>query len=373
MKDSWIVALLTVLGLGFMLAIIWEQREYSLTGKNDFAHLYNCALLVDGDDLYNQERFYELSVETTGAYSKNQGCTRPPYHYAMLWPLRWFSYLAAYGLWQFVSVMACIGFLVLWRPPDAALTVLYFCFSLPIFAALMNGQDNPLLLFVIAATMALHRRGREFLAGAVFSLCAAKFHLFLLTPILILGQRNWRFGRGFLAGAGVLVAASFAVAGWSWPLAYYEAVSNPVYTPNFGLMPNLHGAASGLVGSTAWEIALGASTIAAAWIVSRRANFEYAFACCLLGGLLLSYHSYLHDAATLLPALLTIVSGERPPMLKFAAYVLLFPLTYFCVVFGWPYSSFVVVIMLAIVYLMAYGVLREPAEQQALEPALTRA
>ena len=224
-----------------------------------------------------------------------------------------------------------------------------------------------MLLLWVASSMKLRSKGKPFAAGIVFSLCAAKFQLLLLTPVLLVAQRSWRFTRGLLTGGTVLATVSFLAAGRSWPQQMYEMATRPEFSPNPGLMPNRHGALSYVPFGSWLEVLVGLSVLIAVWIVARRTSFPYqpvvevkvaknrvqpanslqakcfvswvmtggelvavpifpscttfatgcyALACSPAGGLLISYHSYLPDYALLLPACLTILVGTEVLLLR---------------------------------------------------------
>ncbi len=252
-----------------------------------------------------------------------------------------------------------VGFIALWRPPDFWQTLLFTCLCFPAFAAFINGQDVPLILLWLAVSMKLQAKQKPFAAGVIFSLCAIKFQLFVLTPVLLVAQGSWRFTRGLLAGGAVLAAVSFLAAGWSWPQQMYAAATTAEFSPNPGLMPNLHGALSSLPFGSWLEILVGLSVVAAVWIVARRMSFSYALACSLAGGLLISYHAYLPDYALLLPACLTVFVTTEMLLLRGLALFLLVPPAHLLASVGYPTSLPVVAAILLLVYLMAYEAWRK--------------
>jgi hypothetical protein len=81
-------------------------------------------------------------------------------------------------------------------------------------------------------------------------------------------------------------------------------------------MPNLHGLLSGLPHALYLEGFAGLAVLVAAWAPLRQAPFPAGLALTLLGGLLLSFHSYLMDAAILLPATLIVLAGTTRRWLK---------------------------------------------------------
>ena len=75
-----------------------------------------------------------------------------------------------------------------------------------------------IVLGLSAAAVALDEADRPWLAGLCLALCSIKFHLFVFTPVALLLHRKWRFAAAAALGVALELAASFAVAGWRWPL-----------------------------------------------------------------------------------------------------------------------------------------------------------
>jgi Glycosyltransferase family 87 len=367
MKDSWILGLLGTIALCFMLGMVWQQREWVLRGANDFIPLSCGPRLMERGQLYDYKALEGEQVRYTGMYSETHGYIRLPFHAVLLWPLSRLPYPVAYGIWQALAIGSFVGFILLWKPPDAPKTFLWASLSMPAFVSLMRGQDLCFVLLIVAVSMWLVRRERWFLAGAIFSLCAVKFHLFLLLPIVLLAQRRWAFSKGLLAGGGVLAAVSFAAAGWRWPLEFVASATNPLFSPNVGQMPNVHGLLAGIPFDTAIEVAVGALIACGMWVVARRSSFSFAFAYALVGGLLLSHHAYMLDMAILLPACLTLSEESRWRWVRVAAMLLLLPPVHVAVEIGRPSSGVVVVLMLALVLLV---VLEARASEQVSEQPL---
>jgi Glycosyltransferase family 87 len=248
-----------------------------------------------------------------------------PFYAALLWPLSLLSYKTAYGVWWLLRIGALAAFVALWRIPSRADTILFTVLSLPVFASLATGQDSILLLLFIAVAFRYWEKGRDYAAGLALSLCAIKFHLFVLLPLLFWRQRLGRMAAGFGSGAAALAAVSFAVEGWRWPLDYFGVLTDGRVHPGADSMPNLHGLFAALPHGVYLEVLAAAAVVLAAWVTLRAVPFPAGFALTLIGGLLLSFHSYLMDAAILLPALLIVVSGTNRHGLKIAATLLLSP------------------------------------------------
>ena len=367
MKDSWILSLLGVVSLCFMFGMIWQQREWVFRGANDFIPLSSGARLLATGELYSYKALQREQVSYTGMYSETHGYIRLPFHAALVWPLSRLSYPTAYWIWQGLSIAAFAGFIALWHPPELAKTFLFAALSMPVFVSLMRGQDVCFLLFVIALSVWLVRGHRGFAAGLVFSLCAAKFHLFVLAPILIVAQRRWSFGKGLLAGGGVLALVSFAAAGWSWPVEFIHSAMNPIFSPNVGQMPNLHGLLAGMRFDRELEIVLGLLIAAGMWWVARRTPFRYSLAYALAGGLLLSHHAYMLDMAFLLPAGLVLIEESRSRIVKAVATLLLIPPLHVAVELGRPSSVVAVLLLVVLVCAIVYEA-RARQRQEADSP-----
>ena len=349
----------SIVSFAFMLTWVLEVEQAGRVP--DFAVFYSAPHLLETGDLYNTQRLHELERTFTGAYSEEHGYLRPPFHALLYWPLSRLSYSTARACWTVVLVLAFAGFIAFWPGPSPMATLMFASLAMPVFAAFTAGQELPLLLLFLAGAAVLLRRGRAFGAGLLLSLCAIKFHLFLLLPLLLIGGKYWRALGGLLAGGSILLAASFAAAGPLWPLLAVRAAMNLQFSPRAALMPNLHGMLAGLSQGWVVEMILSAAVAAAVWVVARRAPFLVALACALTGGLLLSYHAYFVDFAILLPAGLAVLASSRLGVQRLLAALLISPVSYLLLVMGFPYSLPVVLGMLTLVGLSAYEVLRAGA------------
>ena len=361
MNDSRILVALSALGLCLMLAMVWQVRGAAGGRLSDFAAFYAGAKLLEEGKLYDAGRLQQLELAHAGKYSPEHGYVRPPFHAAMVWPLSRLEYSKAALAWNVVLAAALIGFVVLWRPPRWEVTLFFTSFSAPAFFGFTNGQDITVVLFFIALAACLQRRGLQFAAGLAFSFCAAKFHLFLLIPVWILGQRAWRFGGGLVTGGGVLLLVSFLAAGWSWPVEFFDSATRAEFSPHPDLMPNLHGLFAAVPYGAWLEVLIGTGLAVATWLVARRMDFRYSLAFALAAGLLLSYHAYLPDMALLLPAGLTVICASNLRLLKLLAAVLLLPPAALGIIFGFPASAVAVVGVLLLVVLMTYEALKHDA------------
>lgn len=347
-RDAYIFALLSAIALCAMAATVHSQGKRFSEGRNDFTPLYSGAYALEQGKLYDQPTLLAIEDERAGFHSEEHGYIRLPFHAAFMWPLSRLPYQSAYVVWQILSLLAVVGFVALWRPPPFWEVLVWTSMSFAVLHVWLKGQDVSFLLLALAVTAMLHRQGRVFAAGLVFSLCAAKFHLFLLTPVLIFARRDWPFLKGLLSGGATLALISFAVAGPAWPLEFLEAALTPKFSPGEANMPNLHGALSPLPGALALEVMASIAAAVAVWFAARRTDFQFGLAASLIGGLLLSRHSYLLDCAILLPACLTVLAVSNFKMSKVAAAALLMPPGALAIGVGSPYSAIAVGVALAL-------------------------
>ena len=190
----------------------------------------------------------------------------PCYAWALK-PLGWLPYHTAYVVWEVLLLAAFVGFITLWPGVGTARRWLVCCWSLPAFVSLVNAQGMTSCCCSGPQFAArLVRAKKPWVAGMVLALCASKFHLFGLVPLVILAQRRWRMAGGVVFGASVLLALSFAVAGQNWPLSYFAVLTHPGMSTGLDQMPNLHSLLGTSVGMPV-QIALG--LIIAACLFSR--------------------------------------------------------------------------------------------------------
>jgi len=300
---------------------------YIIHGNNDFDGFYAAAQLAGSADLYNLEAV-KRAESKLGGIPRFLPIVRLPFYIAMISPLRLLSYQMAYWAWQSVSLAAVLVFVCFWPGPGKWVTAMACCWSAPLLDCFIVGRDVPVILMVLAVSLALFFRGRHFAAGCVLSLCLIKYNLFLPLPLLIVGKRLWRFGGGILVGGSVLVVVSFAVGGWSWPRQYVAMLTAAM--PRYEAMPNLHGLFSQSHGIALEAAGVGA-TLLAAWLVIRGEDTARGIAALLAAGLLTSYHAFFGDAVIMIPVSVCLISQARSLPGKLAGIFLLCPLAY------WPF------------------------------------
>ncbi|HVO97391.1 MAG TPA: glycosyltransferase family 87 protein [Bryobacteraceae bacterium] len=348
------------LGIALISTLAGLQWHRTVRGQNDFAALYAGATLAGTPDLYSRSANEALIQSTTGGIMKSVMYTRPPFYAVLLKPLASLPYLVAYGIFCCLSIASILWFVIRFSKECEALP-LCASFSIPVAAFLPQGQDAPLLLMFTGASILLTRRRRDFLAGAVLSLCAIKFHLFLLLPLLLLVKKRWRILAGAAAGTATLALIGVAGAGTHALAGYAAVLRDPWINFSTEMMPNLHGLAAGLTrGAAGPMVDAGmacATTAVFLWISQKSDNYEFLFGLSLLCSLLISYHSGISDLILLLPVLVLMAGSSADKPLRISLVILLTPIPYFT---GLGINLMIPALMLVVLALAALSVASLP-------------
>jgi hypothetical protein len=346
-RTNVIVAILIVLGiLGHVHAYL--GRAPSAICGTDFPIFYAGAKLLVTGDLYSVAAVQSVQRREIGCTSAVAAFIRLPYFAALVWPLTLLPLGVAFAVWRIGLLAAGVGFVASFRQ-HWKWALLACVWSFPLAWDFDNGQDVSLLLLAIAAGTVLAARGRPFAAGLCWSLCAAKFHLLVFLPLLLI-VRNRRAAAGLAAGGAVLLGISFAVGGWNWPGRYLSALLHHNIDP---VPLELHNIRGLVQGSLAGEIVLGLTVVAAVWMVCRRAPFEISLSAALAGGLLVSHHLTASDWAILLPVGLTLGMQAPTRYIRIGAVLMITPLVTY--LWGIPaLTRLPDLALLGLVYALAY-------------------
>jgi hypothetical protein len=315
----WLVALLCLAGILVVYGLVFAAGiDKARAGADDFLGLYASARLAGTPGIYDANLIRQVQLERAGVTGESlHFSTRLPCFPLLLWPLAQLPYSTAHAIWYGLRFVAVAVFVLAWPHAERSLTALVCCWSMPLAAGLANGQDAPLLLLWIGLAAWLEETERPFAGGLALSLCAAKFHLFLLLPLVLWRHRRWRVLQGGLTGGIVLAVLCWFSGGWDWPVRYIRAISGSAIHPNPQLMPNLHGF---LADTPSWlEVVLSLLVVGGALILIPRTDYFTGLAIALGGSLLISYHAYTADAVTLVPAALLLIPYAGAAVLRYLA------------------------------------------------------
>ena len=285
---------------------------------SDFNEFYSASKLAGSGQLYDWQSIQAIEQ----AHGDTIPFGRFPVYAILFKPLTLLPFAYARAAWLAINAVALILFAVLWPTARRDRLAMSLCWSCPAALLLSTGQDTGLYLFFVALGVRLLHDGRDFAAGLVLSLCAAKIHLALGIPVFLIAQRKWiAISAGALSGVGQL-AISFAAEGRDWPAKLLHLASISEFSPAVQKMPNLFGLTFWLPYAGLIEACLAVAVLAAVWLISRSATPAAGATAAIVGGLLVSHHAYVYDAVLLLPAL--ALAWELPVFAERLPYWVLF-------------------------------------------------
>jgi len=313
-----------------MLAVALTGFAFNLVfflanDNRDFNQYYAAGKLVGTGHLYDWDAIRTLELQ----YNENViPFGRIPAFAVAIKPFTWVSYKLARALWLGAGIAALAAFVMLWPVSSRARACAAVCWSLPAALCLSLGQDSILFLFFATCGLKLLLRGKEFWAGAAFSLCAGKPHLALLVPVFLAGKNKWKALLGAVVGGLIITSVSFAAEGLAWPAQLLSLMQLPQFDPAPFRMPNLRGLLEPLGGGLLLEVTVAGLVMVVVWFISRRAALPVGASLALAGGLQIGHHSYAYDGVLLLPALLLVFETPHPAWMRLWAMVLFSPIPY---------------------------------------------
>jgi Glycosyltransferase family 87 len=326
----WLLGTLLIHALFF-----WDSKDLVWKGYPDFTIYYTAGTMVRrgwARQLYNEAKQFEVQRNFAPRVSSRFGAlpfNHPPFEAALFAPLSFLPYRSAYLLWLVANLGMLAAVPIVLRahvPLIGAFPILVWILAslafLPIFLALLQGQDAILLLLLYVLAFASLKSGRPVWAGAWLAGGLFKFHLvlpFLALLLLEVPQRR-RIACGFLAVAAVLLAASTAIVGIEGMLSYPRYVLSLEAATAGGAikpsdMPNVRGLLSLLAPSLPnfnWVVILLSAILflVAAWIARSSASDPrgLVFSLLLFTTVLVSYHSLGYDLSVLALPMLVLAA-----------------------------------------------------------------
>jgi hypothetical protein len=306
-----------------------------LGGRADFRQLYTSGFMVSSGyarQLYDYDIQLHFQNKLVSKADIALPGDHPAYEALLFVPLSLLRYRTAYFV--FVAVNVGVLALVFWmlHPHMENLTAIFwwlpvamFLGFLPAAAALMQGQDSILLLFLLAAAMIALNRGQELTAGALVGLGLFKFQIVIPIALLFFVWRRWRFSAGFTFSTGAVAGISLWLVGFAQAKVYARSLvsmsvslSSILDQFKYGIypsaMPNLRGLLFGVLRGRVpgfWlqtvTIAVSAAAFILVAILAKKQLGEDLFLIAITVGTLVSYHVYIHDLSVLLiPVIVTL-------------------------------------------------------------------
>ncbi|HUK17225.1 MAG TPA: glycosyltransferase family 87 protein [Bryobacteraceae bacterium] len=294
-----LLLLVAAAGIGFWgWRFVRMPRDLSVC-TTDFSAFYAGGKLAGTPQTYSPEAVFAAEDRATGCHIDNLIFIKPPFYAVLMWPLAQLPFAAAIFIWRVLGLAALGVFLWLW-PGDRLAHLAGCAWFLPVATSFNVGQDVAFVLAAATGAYLLLRKGRFWLAGILFGVCAIKFHLLLLLPLLIVHRRWWRTAMGALATGAVFLAISFAAYGAGWPRRYWTALGDPRLHPYPWNMVNLAGL---FRYQWNWAIACAIPVALLCWYLIAAGKLELAVAAVLAGGTLIAPHNTISDGVLFLPLL----------------------------------------------------------------------
>lgn len=314
-------------------AVFWNVRESVRKGYSDFAIYYSAGTIVRqglGRRLYDNATQFKIQREFSPEVAIRFGelpYNHPPFEAAWFVPFTYVSYPRAFALWDVANLAMLVSLPFLLRShlselqnyswPLWVLTSLAF---FPIFAALLQGQDAILLLFLYALAFVCLKKNRDAFAGAWLALGLFKPHLVLPFVFLLLLQERKRLLYGFLPMAAVLALVSTAIVGGEGIKLYPAYVVHLEETLAGGAiipsdMPNLRGALdvflSGVPHMVTAVLVISLGLLLYTGLECRRVGknlFDLKFSLAAVATVLVSYHAMIYDLSLLMVPVLLLAN-----------------------------------------------------------------
>ncbi len=277
----------------------------------DAASFRNGAQFVGTPDLYNVDAYVAVQKQEFPAPAAYRQFLRPPWYATAVGWLADMPYRAAMNAWRIAMAGMALLFIAAW--PSRFRAALAICWSIPLLSAMLQGQDDGVLLSAMAFSLLLLRHERNVLAGVVLSICAIKPHLFIFIPIALVAARKSRIGLGLAAGLGLQMVISFVVQGAAWPVDYLRVIlsggPSDAFTNGVSLI-NLFkeiGPGAELTASILFIAAGGVYVFR----LARTAPFTHSLCVAVATAVITSPHAFLQDMLLVVPLALLSLDIDR--------------------------------------------------------------
>jgi hypothetical protein len=219
--SPFLVGSIFYLAVGIALAI-FVLIPSGLTARMDFRAMYvgGYLLRTDPGHLYDLARQKELEDSLFGAHFGVLPFAHLAPEALLFLPFSLLSFRTAYlciVIFNIVMAGACFfaardafsHIFAPWQPRPGFAIFVY----IPVFFAIVHGQDSLLLLLFYCLAWRELSRGRTFSAGAFAAVVLLKPHIGLIAGLLLALRLGWRFLTGFAAAAVALALAFYALVG----------------------------------------------------------------------------------------------------------------------------------------------------------------
>ena len=318
--------------------VLWRPIR---AGRNDFPTFYSRAQMVregQGARLYDYEAQNSF-IRRVSAVPR-EPFNHVPYELLIFIPFTYLQFIPAYIAWSLLDLGMLAGVVLLlqnFRPSGSS-----FCFIFlivlgfyPVWYCLLWGQDSIVLLFLFALSFWFWKRGKEDAAGFVLALGLFRPQLVLPFVLVAFLAGKWKFVRGFIPGAVLVVTLSTWVVGFHGMADYARILvsqgtekSARVLDQQWKIDPArmatwrgfLWVSLPGEVPSSVRNFLLLSGTFVGLFWAAKKlrsakdsASFDLSFAMSVAIIALASFHSFLNDFSLLIIPILIFGAWLAPP------------------------------------------------------------
>jgi len=324
-------------GLAIALVVLAAAADRSAapaaTVGGDFPAFYGAARIAaagDWDELYDFDR--QVAAQS-GLHTRDATAryfAYPPQVAFVHRPLAALGYGSAYLVYTAAMLLALVAAIRLAQPMLPWLkgrTWLATAIALsfwPMMRAVTGGSNTALSLLVMVGAWRLIEKDRHIEAGLVLSLLLAKPQLAvpLIGLMLVIGLR--RVVLGAAAGTGLFYLLGVPLAGWRWPLEWWDVAStfgridtevNGYSSVSWlGFLENAIGIGSRPAVVAGWVLAT-VTSLGLVWLWRRHGvgRLPALLAVAMPVILLLSPHALSHDTALVLLSIAVLHNAGRVP------------------------------------------------------------
>ena len=321
---------------GLNLYTLWQARTLVARGHSDFMHFYVAGRMTrtgQGSQLFDANRqlaAQQSLSEPVRTRGKPVIYMHPPFEALLFAPFSYLPYIDAYLLWNLLSILALMAVPLLLRSElstfhgiPAWSWIIFLLAFFPVFAVLLQGQDDALFVLLLTLAYLALRRKADLRAGSWLGLALFRPQFALPLMFILLFGGQWSAVAGFaLTGLG-LATLTVVVFGWPqlWGYPRHLWSSEQAVNPGgvlLGHMPNLHGLLAGTLShqvapSAILALVLLLSAVLLIFAAEKwrrcRHNFpDLAFSLAVVAAILVSYHAFAQDLSLLL--LPTLLQGN---------------------------------------------------------------
>ncbi len=234
-----------LVSLFFHSLYLVSQIDNMAAGYGDFIIFYTGAQILGAGQarqLYNLrlQKAFQDKFKVPIRVGLPLPYTHPPYELLLFLPLTYLSFPAAHAIWSFLSIVLLGLTLLLLKPflhpKHRVLFSMMFVAFFPTVAAIINGQDSILTVFLFAGVFAALKQNRHTTAGSILAFGLYKPQLVFPMACFLLYKRCWRATTSFIVTGAALAGISIALVGWNG-VRDYTGLLQLVDRLEYGIVP----------------------------------------------------------------------------------------------------------------------------------------